>query len=433
MRVKEFRLKKAIGYLMIAIFVITTLFIGQFIPPLTVHAANVNGPTVIGVDTSIGAGNTCTIMVKGTYEILGSTAIGGVGGIGANTYTAGGGGGVGQQVRFTLNLDAGDVLTIQQTPGGAGAAGGKVRKGSYTAIGGDGGYGAGGLTILHNDTFLLSLQGGCGGGGGGDHVMSGANASGGTGGTGGYTIGGTCITNPSSGGAGGFSSTPGSQGGNGTGLYINQDLITTHNMVGTVTAQFGWGCVLTLRDIYVNNINSFQPVTLSVKYGTTYEQILAKLPLEMQAVCTQGLYSIPVTWSCDYFDPSMPGAYIFTGTLGELPDDVQNPTSLSPSVSVTLVNVGPEQTFDAIKQLIIPTINVVKGQEITRWLSTYDDMDSVTQGTIQIINEDKTDQVIQLIATINTAGSQKVVINGYTFIFNVIEEPDSSNVDVTFN
>jgi len=429
MRVKEFRLKKAIGYLMIAILVITTLFIGQFIPPLTVHAANVNGPTVIGVDTSIGAGNTCTIMVKGTYEILGST---GNGTNGAYASAQGGLYGVGQQVRFTVNLDVGDVLTIQQISGGAGAAGTKERKGTYTAIGGTGGNGGPGITILHNDTFLLSLQGGSGGGGGGSHVPSGANATGGTGGTGGYTNDGTCITNPSGGGAGGHGSSPGSPGGNGTGLYINQDLITTHNLVNSLHYG-GWGCVLTLRDIYVNNINSFQPVTLSVKYGTTYEQILAKLPLEMQAVCTQGLYSIPVTWSCDYFDPSMPGAYIFTGTLGELPDDVQNPTSLSPSVSVTLVNVGPEQTFDAIKQLIIPTINVVKGQEITRWLSTYDDMDSVTQGTIQIINEDKTDQVIQLIATINTAGSQKVVINGYTFIFNVIEEPDSSNVDVTFN
>lgn len=184
---------------------------------------------------------------------------------------------------------------------------------------------------------------------------------------------------------------------------------------------------------YKNHIEEFNPTVISVKYGTTYEQIISKLPITIQTTCTQGIFHIPVSWACDYFDPSLPGTYIFSGILGELPEDVENPQERTPVATIELVNVGPEQTFDAIKQLMIPTINVVKGQEITRWLSTYDDMDSVTQGTIQIINEDKTDQVIQLIATINTAGSQKVVINGYTFIFNVIEEPDSSNVNVTFN
>ncbi len=239
-------IRKAIRVFLAALLIVGSFCTGQFFSPDISYAANIDGPTVVGVDTSIGAGNTCTIQVKGTYEILASATAGANGNAPAGD---GGRGGTGQSVRFTLNLNAGDILTIQQNTGEAGAEGGRKRKGSYTAIGGNGGNGGNGVTVLNNNDFLLSVQGGSGGGGDGDQVSSGASAAGGRGGTGGYSTGGTCLASPGSGGAGGHAGIPpgsGENGSNGTGLYIDTSKVSTHNMAnGSYTG--AWGCVLTLR------------------------------------------------------------------------------------------------------------------------------------------------------------------------------------------
>lgn len=424
--------RKAISIFLIAILIAGSFYAGQFFSPNVSYAANINGPTVIGVDTSIGAGNTCTIQTKGTYEILASATAGANG----NAPTGDGGrGGTGQSVRFTLNLNAGDILTIQQNAGGAGAEGGRKRKGSYTAIGGNGGDGGNGVTVLNNNDFLLSVQGGSGGGGDGDQVSSGASAAGGRGGTGGYSAGGTCLASPGSGGAGGHAGIPpgsGENGSNGTGLYIDTSKVSTYNLAnGSYTG--AWGCVLTLRSEYKNDIATFQTVTMSVKYGTTHEQALSKLPTKVKANCTQGLFEIPVTWKCETFDQTLPGVYTFEGILGALPGDVKNPLLLFPTANVTLVAVGAEQTYDKLKQIEVPRITCVAGKPYNDFIAAYDDMTPVTADGVSITNDSDKDKVIHVSALFETEGTHVIVIQGNTFIFKVVNEPDSSNVNVVFN
>lgn len=425
-------LMKAVSTLMVALLIVGSFYAGQFFSPDVSYAANINGPTVVGVDTSIGAGNACTIQVKGVYEILASSTAGENG----NAPTGDGGrGGTGQSVRFTLNLNVGDVLTIQQNTGGAGAEGGRKSKGSYTAIGGNGGNGGNGVIVLSNGDFLLSVQGGSGGGGDGDQVSSGATAAGGRGGTGGYSAGGVCITSPGLGGAGGRAGIPpgvGENGSNGTGLYIDTSKVSTYNMANGAYAG-AWGCVLTLRSEYKNDIATFQPISLSVKYGTTYEQVLSKLPAVIKANCTQGLFEIPVTWRCETFDETLPSVYTFEGTLGTLPGDVKNPLRIYPAGSVTLVNVGAEQTFDKLKQIEVPKIICVAGKPYDDYISAYDDMVSASADGVTIINENNNDRIIHISALFNTPGTRVLTIQGNPFIFKIIEEPDSSNVRVTFN
>jgi hypothetical protein len=425
------RVNKIAAIVFTAFLLFASFTLGSF-NNIDSYAANINGPTVIGVDTSIGAGNTCTIQVKGTYEILASATSGTSGN--AATQTAGTGG-TGQSVRFTLNLNAGDVLTIQQDTGGAGAAGGRNRKGSYTAIGGTGGNGGNGVTVFNNGNFLLSVQGGSGGGGGGDYVSSGASAGGGSGGTGGYSSGGTCITGAGSGGAGGTGGIPpgaGKNGSNGTGLFVDLSRVTTYNLVsGAYTGS--WGCVLTLRSEYKNDIAMFQPITLSVKYGTTYEQAVAKLPTKVKANCTQGLFEIPVTWKCETFDQTLPGVYTFEGTLGTLPGDVKNPLLLFPTANITLVAVGAEQTYDKLRQIEVPRLVCIAGKPFNDYIAAYDDMASVAADGVTITNESDKDKVIHVSALFNTIGTHVIQIQGNTFIFKVIEEPDSSNVGVAFD
>lgn len=425
-------IRKAISAFLVAVLIAGSFYAGQFFSPDVSYAANINGPTVVGVDTSIGAGNTCTIQVKGTYEILASATAGASGNA---ALKAGGTGGTGQSVRFTLNLNSGDVLEIRQNPGGAGAEGGNNRKGSYVAQGGTGGNGGNGVTVLNNGNFVLSVQGGSGGGGGGDYVSSGASAGGGKGGTGGYSAGGTCITSPGSGGTGGTGGIPpgiGQNGSNGTGLYVDTSKVSTHNMAnGSYTG--AWGCVLTLRSEYKNDIATFQPISLSVKYGTTYEQILAKLPALIKANCTQGIFEIPVTWKCEAFDQTLPGFYTFEGTLGTLPGDVKNPLLIYPIGTVTLVNVGAEQTFDKLQQIEVPKIICIAGKSYDDYISAYDDMVSASADGVTIINESNNDRIIHIRALFNTPGTRVLMIQGNPFIFKVIEEPDSSNVRVIFN
>lgn len=425
-------IRKAISASLVAVLIAGSFYAGQFFSPAVSYAANINGPTVVGVDTSIGAGNTCTIQVKGTYEILASATAGSNG----NAPTGDGGrGGTGQSVRFTLNLNVGDILTIQQNAGGAGAEGGRKRKGSYTAIGGNGGDGGNGVTVLNNNDFLLSVQGGSGGGGDGDQVSSGASAAGGRGGTGGYSAGGTCLASPGSGGAGGHAGIPpgsGENGSNGTGLYIDTSKVSTFNMAnGAYTG--AWYCVLTLRSEYKNDIVAFQPISLSVKYGTTYEQVRAKLPTVIKANCTQGLFEIPVTWKCETFDQTLPGIYTFEGTLGTLPGDVKNPLLIYPIGTVTLVNVGAEQTFDKLQQIEVPKIICIAGKPYDDYIPAYDDMVSASVDGVTIINESNNDRIIHIRALFNTPGTRVLTVQGNPFIFKVVTEPDSSNVIVTFN
>ncbi len=161
--------------------------------------------------------------------------------------------------------------------------------------------------------------------------------------------------------------------------------------------------------------------------------MLAKLPAAIKANCTQGIFEIPVTWKCQAFDQTLPGIYTFEGTLGTLPGDVKNPLLIYPIGTVTLVNVGAEQTFEKLQQIEVPKIICISGKPYDDYISAYDDMVSASADGVTIVNESNNDRVIHISALFNTPGTRVLTIQGNPFIFKVIEEPNSSNVRVTFN
>ncbi len=81
----------------------------------------------------------------------------------------------------------------------------------------------------------------------------------------------------------------------------------------------------------------------------------------------------------------------------------------------------------------VMTINVIKGKAFDITINRYDGMGSVTQSGVQIIDSVNGDGVIRVTGTLTTLGYQSFIINGRLFIFNVVAEPDSSNVTVVFN
>ncbi len=81
----------------------------------------------------------------------------------------------------------------------------------------------------------------------------------------------------------------------------------------------------------------------------------------------------------------------------------------------------------------VMTINVIKGKAFDITINRYDGMGSVSQSGVQVIDSVNGDGIIRVTGALTTLGFQSLIINGRLFIFNVVNEPDSSNVTVVFN
>lgn len=81
----------------------------------------------------------------------------------------------------------------------------------------------------------------------------------------------------------------------------------------------------------------------------------------------------------------------------------------------------------------IPDITVVKGKPFSKIIAAYDAMTGGSSSGVSVTNTDQSDGVIQVSGVLDQEGEQTVQINGSTFIFHVIEEPDSANVTVIFD
>ena len=127
-----------------------------------------------------GTGVAQTYVVPSGVSVVQLQVFGGQGGTGGTCQSCGKGGrgGLGAEVLTSLNVTAGETLTI--VVGGRGQAGGPY--GLYTASGG----GGGGKTAVSNGAVPVAIAGGGGGGGGGGwwYFSSGihAKAAGGRGG-----------------------------------------------------------------------------------------------------------------------------------------------------------------------------------------------------------------------------------------------------------
>lgn len=80
-----------------------------------------------------------------------------------------------------------------------------------------------------------------------------------------------------------------------------------------------------------------------------------------------------------------------------------------------------------------PTLTVIKGKAFNMAIGDYDDIVSGSASGITVTNTTVGDGYIQVKGTINSAGQKVLSVNGKTFIFNVIEEPNSANVLISLN
>lgn len=81
----------------------------------------------------------------------------------------------------------------------------------------------------------------------------------------------------------------------------------------------------------------------------------------------------------------------------------------------------------------IPDITVVKGKAFDKMIAAYDGMNDGSTSGVTVKNEDQSDGVIRVSGSLDQTGDQRIVIGGNTFIFHVVEEPDSANVQVVFD
>lgn len=84
-----------------------------------------------------------------------------------------------------------------------------------------------------------------------------------------------------------------------------------------------------------------EPPTLVTTYGVSPDALA--LPVQVTAHCVKKGEEasveerpLAVTWDTANYDPTTFGTYILQGNLGELPDDVENPNDLRPTLAVTV-------------------------------------------------------------------------------------------------
>ena len=79
------------------------------------------------------------------------------------------------------------------------------------------------------------------------------------------------------------------------------------------------------------------------------------------------------------------------------------------------------------------TMNVVGGKRFDFYTKGYSDTVGGTSEGVTVVNTDMTDDYIQVTGIINDSGPKEIIIDNRKYIFNVLTEPDSSNVTIIFN
>ena len=80
----------------------------------------------------------------------------------------------------------------------------------------------------------------------------------------------------------------------------------------------------------------------------------------------------------------------------------------------------------------VPTITVIAGREFNYFLTQYLSIQTASAGGIEVVNSNPNDGLVEIKGTLSSPGWNSVIISGKQFLFNVLEEPDSGNVTVTF-
>jgi hypothetical protein len=186
---------------------------------------------------------------------------------------------------------------------------------------------------------------------------------------------------------------------------------------------------------YVNEIVSApQDIAIPVSFNTQKEEVISMLGTTITAITVEGPMDLPVVWTCDTYDPTVPLAHIFEGTLGPLSGNVANSANVKARATINVADVSQGDLYVMVESLVeTPTITVIKGRSFNIKCGKYLSIDSGSDREVTIQNNDKTDGYIVITGTFSQSGEFIRTINEKHLIFKVIEEPDSSNVNVTFN
>lgn len=135
----------------------------------------------------------------------------------------------------------------------------------------------------------------------------------------------------------------------------------------------------------------------------------------------------------DMYSASVRTASSLEQLVGKITDGIK--------VDVAVDNRGVESAINNLNSAIksssnnnketTPPMTVIKGKSFDIWTTGVSN--GGTSGSITIIDNDKKDNYIEVMGKINTSGKTEVVIDGKKYVFQVIEEPNSSNVNAVLN
>ncbi len=197
---------------------------------------------------------------------------------------------------------------------------------------------------------------------------------------------------------------------------------------------------ITAKECLEETITSIPTGTYpSFEYGTVKADIIQTLPTSVTVLTNKGsaiVFPI-INWDCAGFK-STPGTFIFEAAIDTSGMSwILNPSNLKAVATIHINDISNASLRESITEdilaLSVPTINVVKGKPFDLILAVYPKIDAGTYGTIVIENPSKEDNLIRIRGTLAESGYRAIVMNGYDFIFNVVEEPTESSITTIFN
>ena len=358
------------------IFLAVSIFAGGFIfgnvnPIESSFAVSIdNASSSWGGGAESMNGQTCTINYPGKYRFELSAGNGG-----CDDKSAGG------HIIATCQLTKGDILTFKYLKGGAG---GVDRSYSGGSAGGD-------ACILYlNNTPLI------GAGGRGGRTM---NATGYKPDHGFYNE--TISYSNSSGVSSQIDNSKFSSGGGGS---------TTRKPTNN-SSYYGAGA----SGNTISGCTAAGMAQSGSNYLDTSRAVLVEAPNDGNAVYFN-VQVMPITKDESYG--------IMAGSLQVIAENtsamVQKLDKISSSSSASSASSGIEA----------PIFTVVAGKSFSFATNKYDDMSSGSHDGVTVTNSTVGDGAVMVSGKINTVGNYVITINGKNFIFNVIQEPNSSNVTV---
>lgn len=404
-----------------------------------------------------GAGGTISgvMLLQAGQELYITFTPGGSGGGGYSSSGDGGTGGYSVDVRYGGTNYRTNAILVAAGGGGGGGAYIKEYTAAYTGssarteyFAGSTGGNVSGYTSFTQGSVSGGIGAGGGGAGGGYYQYRASTNRSEDGNPG--TVGGPDVN----GGAGGAASTAGyagSAGKNGvaSALFTNISSGTTTETVAS--------CTITMTEDLTDSLSNAVTETVEVAYNTSLSDVLRLLPNVVTVQSSKGrTYQLPVSgWSCPTYKGTSAITHVFTGTINTsgLPAYVSNPLDVKAKCNVKVISLTEGDGQALVAQAILEAgremasamssmsvsggssavqLTVIAGKPFTEQVVRWDDMESGSKSGVTVMNQVLGDGYIVVSGMLTQTGWNNIIINGRMFCFKVIEEPDSTNVTVTF-